>query len=242
MAVHTGHRARVREKILQNGTTGMLPHELLEAVLFPPIPRRDTNPIAHLLLERAGSLAGVFRLNEEDVAGIPGCGAHLAAYLAVVGEICRRGYDEPPVGDRFDSREAVFSLAVSRMRGVAEEATWLFLFDNLSRLISAARVFTGYYARAAFRSELVAGPALRAHASQALLVSTHPDRGARPDAYEMETSRYLSRALGAVGVRFIDHLIVSGAACLSVSDAWSAPDSSAVHYDRLCADTGEGDA
>lgn len=49
---HTGHRDRVRKKFLENGFDGFEPHEVLEMCLFYAIPRKDTNALAHRLLDR----------------------------------------------------------------------------------------------------------------------------------------------------------------------------------------------
>ena len=56
MGVHDGHRQRRLASFLQNGFESMHPHEVLEILLFYAIPRRDTNPIAHQLLDSFGSL------------------------------------------------------------------------------------------------------------------------------------------------------------------------------------------
>lgn len=56
---HTGHRDRVRKKFLENGFDGFEPHEVLEMCLFYAIPRKDTNALAHRLLDRYLTIAGV---------------------------------------------------------------------------------------------------------------------------------------------------------------------------------------
>ena len=56
MGVHDGHRDRKREQFLRCGAESFADHELLELLLYYAIPQRDTNPIAHALIERFGSL------------------------------------------------------------------------------------------------------------------------------------------------------------------------------------------
>lgn len=56
MSVHTGHRQRLKERFRQEGLDGFTDIQVLELLLFFCIPRRDTNPIAHELLNRFGSL------------------------------------------------------------------------------------------------------------------------------------------------------------------------------------------
>ena len=59
MGEHDGHRARLRTRLEQEGIDHFAPHEILELLLFYSVPRANTNPIAHRLLERFGSLSGV---------------------------------------------------------------------------------------------------------------------------------------------------------------------------------------
>ena len=51
MGVHDGHRKRRREQFIRHGLDAFADHEVLELLLFYAIGRRDTNPIAHALLD-----------------------------------------------------------------------------------------------------------------------------------------------------------------------------------------------
>ena len=59
MGIHDGHREHMRRRFLENGLSGFADHEALELLLYYAIPRRDTNPIAHELMDRFGTLSGV---------------------------------------------------------------------------------------------------------------------------------------------------------------------------------------
>ena len=58
---HEGHRQRMRARVEQYGLESLAPHEALEYLLYITNARRDTNGIAHALLERFGSFAGVLK-------------------------------------------------------------------------------------------------------------------------------------------------------------------------------------
>ncbi|MBQ5442650.1 MAG: hypothetical protein IIT47_03690, partial [Oscillospiraceae bacterium] len=60
MSIHDGHRKRKKEQFLRHGLDAFADHEALELLLYYAIPRSDTNPVAHRLMERFGSLEGVF--------------------------------------------------------------------------------------------------------------------------------------------------------------------------------------
>ncbi len=73
-SLHSEHRKRVRRRFEKDGALGLEEHVLLELFLFDVIPRADTNPIAHRLLDRFGSLSGVFSADYGELIKIKGVG------------------------------------------------------------------------------------------------------------------------------------------------------------------------
>lgn len=77
-----GRRKRVRERIRDEGVSHFAAHEVLEYMLYPFVPRKDTNPIGHALLNRFGSLKKVFEATEEELKKVPGVTKSAAEYIA----------------------------------------------------------------------------------------------------------------------------------------------------------------
>ena len=67
MGIHDGHRDRMREKLLKNGEESLCDHELIEMLLYHSVPRKDTNPIAHELIEKFGSVSGILNADAEEL-------------------------------------------------------------------------------------------------------------------------------------------------------------------------------
>ena len=88
-SVHTGHRARMRERFLRDGAETLDTHELLEMLLYHAIAQKDTNPLAHALLDRFGSLEGVFGATKEELCTVSGVGEKIAAFLLENGKAAR---------------------------------------------------------------------------------------------------------------------------------------------------------
>lgn len=59
--MHDGHRLRVKQRFLHEGLQHFAPHEIIEMLLFFGVPVRDVNGLAHVLLERFGSLSACWR-------------------------------------------------------------------------------------------------------------------------------------------------------------------------------------
>ena len=87
--MHEGHRERIRERLFSHGES-LTDHELLEILLFDPINRRNTNPIAHDLLDSFGDLEGVFNATPRLLCTVAGIGPRAAEHIWMVGELMRR--------------------------------------------------------------------------------------------------------------------------------------------------------
>ena len=64
--LHNKHRERLRNRLKTEGPDHFEDHQLLEALLFFSIPRKDTNDTAHSLIEQTGSLSAVFAADVEQ--------------------------------------------------------------------------------------------------------------------------------------------------------------------------------
>ena len=89
MGIHDGHRDRKREQFLRCGAESFADHELLELLLYYAIPQRDTNPIAHDLMEKFGSLQAVLSAPPEELMEVSGIGE--GKYGALEGRITVNG-------------------------------------------------------------------------------------------------------------------------------------------------------
>ena len=88
--MHDGHRERLRERFLREGLDSFEDHNILELLLFYVIPRKDTNELAHLLLDRFGSLSAVLEAPYEELKTVPGIGELSASLLCLIPEISRK--------------------------------------------------------------------------------------------------------------------------------------------------------
>ena len=71
--MHEGHRERLISKLIAN-TDSLSSHEVLEILLFYSIPRKNTNGLAHKLLDTFGDLSGVFSANYDALIAVEGIG------------------------------------------------------------------------------------------------------------------------------------------------------------------------
>lgn len=84
MGLHDGIARRKRERFLKQGADGLADHEVLELLLYYAIPRRDTNELAHRLIQHFGTLDAVFQAPPEALMQVSGIGENAAVLLNLV--------------------------------------------------------------------------------------------------------------------------------------------------------------
>ena len=80
----SGHRKRLRQRLLDGGMDSLADHEVIELLLMQAVPRRDMKPLARSLIQRFGSLAGVLQADPRTLAMHPEMGEATAAALRIV--------------------------------------------------------------------------------------------------------------------------------------------------------------
>ena len=97
---HTGHRERMKAEFLARGLEGWPDHRVLELLLFYTIPQGDVNDLAHELVERFGSLAGVLDASVEELKKVKGVGDHTAVFLRMLPAVLGRYQGAPHPAER----------------------------------------------------------------------------------------------------------------------------------------------
>lgn len=94
--VHSGHRERLRQRLMAEGAENFEPHELLEFLLYYAIPRQNVNTLAHELLNEFGTLRNVLGADIQELTQVKGMGENAAVWLTQLGrciDVC--GQIEP---------------------------------------------------------------------------------------------------------------------------------------------------
>ena len=132
--LHKGHRERLRER---EGLDNFEDHQVLELILFQAIPRLDTNPIAHRLMQRFGSLSAVLEADPNDLAVVEGVGPNAAAFLSMIPQVTRRYFLDRIRHTRkpLNTSEAAAEYLVPLMAGRSEEVFYVICLDSQLRIL-----------------------------------------------------------------------------------------------------------
>ncbi len=215
--IHSGHRERLKKQFLKSGLSFLEAHQVLELLLFYSIPRKDTNPLAHTLLNTFGDLPHVLDAPVEDLCRIDGISEHSAILLNLCGKLLPRY--------QMERQNSITSFSCIEETGAflqsfflnepKEKSVVLFLnnrFDLLGYVVLSTGTLTGTSARAREIAEL----AIRKQATGVVLSHNHPAGFAVPSSQDLQTTQYLIRALKLMEITLWDHLIFSNCDYISL--------------------------
>jgi DNA repair protein RadC len=210
--LHKGHRERLRERFIREGLDNFEDHQVLELILFHAIPQRDTNPIAHRLMQRFGSLSAVLEADPKDLALVEGVGSNAAAFLSMVPQITRRYFHDRVRHSRknLNTSEAAAEYIVPLMAGRPEEVFYLICLDSQLRVLYPALISEGTVKDALVHPRHVVEAATRHKAASVILAHNHPAGTVRPSNHDHAITKRLVQALGAIQIQVVDHIIVAG--------------------------------
>lgn len=216
--MHENHRERVRGKYLADGMDNWPEHNVLEMLLFYRIPRRDTNPLAHLLIDEFGSLAGVFDAEPEKLMSVKGVGEGTALFLNTISQVIKRYAKDKSKESRLfpNEREEIIQFISNQFADSVEEELMMFFFDGNGKYIGYSRLKAKRSDGIIVNKRDAVNEALKKSARGVILAHGHPDFIATVSNEDIKTAFDLDGLLTSVGVAVHDYIVVSGAATISM--------------------------
>lgn len=220
MSVHDGHRERMKSSFKKNGLDSMNDVNALELLLFYAIPRRDTNVIAHELLDHFGSLSRVFSASIQELCAVEGVGENTAVLISMIPQLVRKSMvsDAEKITVIKNSKDAGKYL-VPRFAFEQDEVALLVCLDSQKRVIGCFELGRGVVNKVSVDVRKVVELALRYKASSVILSHNHPDSFALPSLADTAMTEQIYRSLRLVGITLADHIIVSGKDYVSYLDS-----------------------
>lgn len=205
--MHEGHRQRMYDR-LENGET-MEEHEILEMLLYNAIPRRNTNELAHAMIDEFGSLDKVLAADMETLARFRGIGRATAAYIHLFSMLCGRGprRERPPIVRVINAHELT-EFAYSRIGELTEEVIEAYCLDPEGQVRYCKRFPPGSFQAASIPAEEISELLVFEQPNSLVLAHNHPLGECKPSLADDICTAKLAILYGMNGVVFQDHLIV----------------------------------
>ena len=220
MSIHDGHRERLRESFRKDGLAGFDGIRSLELLLQFAIPRRDTNPIAHALLERFGSLQEVFDASEQELLQVEGIGPSAAVLLRLVPQIVKKSAVDRAAELRFlGSTADAMDYLMPHFLYERDEKALLLCLDSQKRVIRCEELARGVVNSVSIDVRRVLEIALKQRACSLILAHNHPDGPAHNSREDDLVTSQLYQSLRTVGIELRDHLIFARDGVFSYRDS-----------------------
>jgi len=208
-AHYIGHRARLRERLLQAGAEAVADYELVELVLFRAIPRRDVKPLAKALIARFGSFAEAIAAEPARLAEIEGMSQGAIGEFKIVEAAATRfakgvARKRLPVG----SFSAVVDYCRTAMAFDAREDFRVLFLDRKNGLIADESQGAGTVDQTPVYPREVVRRALELSATAVILVHNHPSGDPTPSAQDVKMTLDIIAVALPLGVAVHDHIIV----------------------------------
>lgn len=210
MAMHDGHRQRLKDRFVLEGLDNFNELQVLELLLFYAIPRQDTNPIAHRLLARFGSLSQVLEAPVEELQKVEGVGRNTAIFLHLTTSVGRYYMVNRAMQNTvLSTTEKCGEFLAPFFHGRRNETVYLLCLDAKCKLLCCREVSEGSVNSAGVSPRKVVEIALGANATTVVLAHNHPSGIAVPSAEDVQTTYRVANALGTVEIVLADHIIVA---------------------------------
>lgn len=209
MSIHKDHRQRVKNRFLKEGLDNFDELHVLELLLFYCIPRKDTNPIAHHLLDYFGSLSKVLQASAEELKQVEGVSDGVATFLSLITQVHRYYQVKDAESDKvLETLEACGKYLLPYFFGRDKETVFLLCLDAKRKVLCCRKIGEGSVNSANVPVRRVVEIALGANASTVVLAHNHPSGLAVPSADDVQTTYKVAAALDAVDIVLADHVIV----------------------------------
>lgn len=216
--MHEGHRERVRERFLAAGLSSFEEHQALELLLFYAVPRTDTNPTAHELIDAFGSLRGVLDAGYADLIRIKGVGPNAAMLITLVRELHRKyNLQKSGASGRLKNARDAAMFASALLQGEKLESMYVICLDKQLGVRHSGLLSKGTVDELTVYPRRVAELAMRYSSLYVILAHNHPGGDPRPSSADITTTVSIKAALEALDITLLDHIIVCNDSATSMA-------------------------
>lgn len=210
--LHAKHRERVRKSFLADGFNENTPeHKILEMLLFYSISRKDTNELAHKLINRFGSLAAVLDAPVSELLKIEGVGENTAALIKLIMPVARVYMNSKNISSQENNYNfsKILDSIVDRYIGLTEETVIMTSFNNAGKILGYDVIGRGDISSVGISMRRIVETVVSRNATSVIISHNHPNGNAIPSGSDIAITEKITEALSNIDVKLIDHLIVA---------------------------------
>ncbi len=207
---HEGHREKLKRRFYKEGLENFEDHNVLELLLFFAIPRKDTNDIAHALLDRFGSFSRVLEADVKELCEVDGVGEHAAHLIKTYPAVAKRYYkDRFGKGKRLPEYQQMGQELVLHFAGLANEEAYALFYDNSLTFCGSQTIHKGDINSVGFSLRKICDAVVFHKAAYVVFAHNHPHGLPIASSEDLDTTATLKNFLLQMNVILLDHFIVA---------------------------------
>ncbi len=217
MGIHSGHRNRMFEKFNNYGFEVFAEHEKLEMILYFSVPRRDTNEIAHKLIEKYHTVANVMDAPKRELLTFDGITERTCQLFTIIKAGYKLYEKEKDVKktcmttvDEFDSFFQLYYI------GETTERVAVVCLDSIGQVLKTTKLGKGNSNESFFNMQELFQFIMDSKANEIVIAHNHPGNNPFPSEEDIKTTEKIKAGVDALGIHLKDHFIVTESRCHSM--------------------------
>lgn len=192
----------------------MMDHQILELLLTYAIPRKDTNELAHRLLDQFGSLEKVLQADAALLMQVEGIGRSAAVFLHMQSDVSRhiqlRRLEDASGRIKLSNPYESAKYAAALLAREPYEAVYVACLNKAGFVQRTKSIMTGTLVEAPIYPRHIVEYALLQRAHSVVLMHNHPSGNPTPSKEDCDATSAVRAALSSVDIPLLDHLIAGG--------------------------------
>ena len=215
--IHKNHRARLKSQYKNNGFATLTDIQKLELLLFFAIPQKDTNPIAHNLINHFGSLQEVLSASAKELETISGVKENTSLLISLINDFSR--FFNTPSTDFIISSSSKAKEYCTKLFHKAEvEQFYVICLTSSNKVKKTVMIKSGNIDEVNVQIRNITSVALDSKCSRIIIAHNHPAGNGRMSDEDCRFTYGLLCSCLLNSIEILDHIIVGIDKTISISE------------------------
>lgn len=208
--IHNGRRKKLRARFLDNGLETFNECEVLEFALGFCIPRVDTNPAAHSLINKFGSLQAVIDAKPADLEKAYGIGEQSAVFLHFLKQLTSYLSKQTIIHKKIITPAQAIDFLAPMLRTYTVEQFVVVCLDTAGKVKKVHNITNHELDMVHVNVREIISMVTATKTAQVVLAHNHLNDNPQPSMNDMQLTRRLALTFQNLGIKFLDHIIIAG--------------------------------
>lgn len=212
-----GHRKRMRERLLNGGINSFDDYQIMEMLLFEFLPRIDTYPVAHRLIDKFGSVTGVIEAPFEELILVDGIGKKTAEKLNYLGALTSLTVEKILSDAPMSNQSDVAAYLVWVLKKYPVDSVCIMYLSGRNMLIDR-KLFSSFAENERSIIEEIEREARRVGAKKVIIAHKHPEDDVTPSADDLNLANAFLKLSAKLEIVPAGNYIVSGTKAVNIAE------------------------